>query len=199
MKSASFLIAFLLLAFSCTSRQEKFEAKMNLLQNDDNGGLNRYQTFIDSFRSANGKYPESLNEVYDYAESTSNYFYTIEEIEQNHFVDVFSKKGEWVGYFPLYDSTDTEIVSYVILSAGIDGKLDNKLASGEKLHMDDWSQRLKLYNPNEYDEIDADSLYPYTAYPVMNTLKYPPAYNAEDEKHGDKDMLLRVKHLYNIE
>ena len=82
-----------------------------------------YIPLIDDFNKLEGRFPDSLYEVYlsykhDYPEE-------IGYIEIIHFIDIFSKKGRWVGYFPIYNSDDSQIISYLILSAGIDGKLDN--------------------------------------------------------------------------
>jgi hypothetical protein len=94
-------------------------------------GREGYHILIDCFKDVEERYPDSLREVYlaykyDYPED-------IDVIELRHFIDVFSKNKEWVGYFPIYDDEGSQIVSYVILSAGIDGKLDNVLASSDKL------------------------------------------------------------------
>jgi len=153
---------------------------MNKLQ--DLLSVERYNELIDSFKEVYGKFPDSLNEVYlTYKQS---YPEEIKRIELRHFMDIFNKKGRWIGYFPVYNSDGSEIISYIVLSAGIDGKLDNVFDSSDKLHLDDWKQKLHLYNPDEFDNR------------AKAYIEERP-YSAREEKSGNKDLLLYVHHLSN--
>ena len=69
--------------------------------------------------------------------------------------DVF-KAGDWTAfepdfpyYIPLYDRQSGKIVSCLLLCAGIDGKIDNKIAEGEKIYTDEWRKKIKAYNMRE--------------------------------------------------
>jgi hypothetical protein len=155
----------------------------------------QYNTLIDCFKEVDGRFPDSLREVYlaynhDYPED-------IGQIELRHFIDVFSKDKEWIGYFPIYDNEDTQIVSYVILSAGIDGTLNNVINSSDKLHLNNWKQKLKLYNPDEFDGISiySDEYDKNEVYPLKVDIDKPLPYNAREAKSGDKDLLIVVHHF----
>lgn len=169
---------------ACSANKQKiYDEKMNEIQLTI--GSENYNWAIDSFRDVNGRFPDSLNDVYlAYKHDNPD---DIKVLEARHFIDIFSKKKEWVGYYPIYGSGDTTIISYVILSAGIDGKLDNVPDSSNKLHLDDWQQKLKLYAPAEFDGVYSDT------YARWGDKAYP--YNAADEKSGNKDLLIHVYRL----
>ncbi len=178
--------------FSCSGNGQKaYDEKLMELQGKI-GGLG-YEDLINNFIKVDG-FPESLDEVYFVYKR--EYPKDIEVMEILHFIDVFSRKGEWVGYVPLYGPGDSLIVSYLLLSAGIDGKLDNVLDPGVKLHLDDWRQKLALYNPDEYDGMDQIGLLgPASDYAIKGSLFKVPPYNAKDERRGKKDLLIYVHHL----
>jgi len=187
-----FIISIL---FACSSDNKKLhEEKMNVLQNLILG-LDKYNTPIDDFKEVKGRFPDSLYEVYlAYKHDNPE---EIGYIELYHFMDIFNKKGRWIGYFPIYNSDDSQIISYLLLSAGIDGKLDNVNNPSNKLHLDDWKQKLKLYNPDEFDDgvnifsndFDGDSV-PCTKIDI----EHP--YSTREEKLGNKDLLLHVNHMW---
>jgi hypothetical protein len=166
---------------ACSSDNQKlYEEKIDKLQLKITG-LESYDILIDTFKEVEGRFPDSLEEVYlaykhDYPED-------IGIIERHHFMDIFNKKEKWIGYFPIYNSDNSQIISYLILSAGIDGKLDNIYDPCSKLHLDDWKQKLDLYNPEEFDE-------GIKGYLEKST------YNAREEESGNKDLLIFVYHLW---
>jgi len=182
-----FVFIICLLPLACSpNKQEMYEEKMLNLQLKIGNEI--YNELIDSFREFAGKYPDSLREVYlAYKDS---YPKDIENIELRYFIDVFSKNEEWVGYFPIYDDEGSEIISYVILSAGIDGKLDNVVDPSEKLRIDNWKQKLKLYNPDEFDEVTTFvDKFNERQVCYKGNIEHRP-YNAKEEKFGGKDLLI---------
>jgi hypothetical protein len=181
--------------YSCSNNgQELYKEKMDDLQFKLEFG--RYNMWIDVFKEIEERFPNSLNEFYlAYKRDSPK---DINFIEQHYLIDVFSKKKEWVGYFPIYNSDDSEIISYLILSAGIDGKLDNVNDPSNKLHLDDWKQKLNLYNPNEFDEginIFSDEFDERMRPNYKGRIEERP-YNAREEKSGNKDLLIFVHHLW---
>jgi hypothetical protein len=192
MKRFYILSCVALLFFCCESREKAYEEKVSAIQNAI--GISNYNVLIDYFKDTDKRFPASLSEVYMAYKHT--WPDDIKQIELRHFVDIFSRQGEWVGYFPIYDSKDSLIVSYLLLSAGVDGKLDNVTDSLSKLHINDWKQKLVLYNPDEYDGmVFKDSLHSNEAYAIKGDLEKIPPYNAKDEKNGSKDLLIHVHHL----
>ena len=191
-----FYILIISLLFSCSFQENKkqYAQKMMALQNFMR--VSDYSILIDSFKEVDGRFPDSLNEIY----LVYKHYYPedIGNIELSHFIDIFNKKRRWVGYFPIYNSDDSEIISYLILSAGIDGKLDNFNDSANKLHVDDWKQKLNLYNPDEFDGIniytenfDESGQYGYARKAYIEARPY----SAKEEKSGNKDLLVHVHHL----
>jgi hypothetical protein len=197
MKWICLLVAFAFFACSGSRREAIYKEKINEIELKM--GSDAYNGHIDDIHAVGGKFPDSLEDVFAVFKQQFESDRDIETFKIRHFIDVFSKNGEWVGYYPLYDSTDTEIVSYVILSAGIDGKLGNKLAPGEKLHMDDWAQKLALYNPDEYvGAVLRDTPVGGDQFMYTRGLRNIPPYSARDERSGKKDLLIYVHHLVYI-
>jgi len=174
-RSYIFIVIFLLFFCSC-NKKKLYEEKMEDLQHKLEFG--RYNVLIDYFKD-DGRFPNSLMEIYLASKGSSS---SIDAwfIEQHYYIDVFSKNGKWIGYYPIYNSDDSEIISYILLSAGIDGKLDNVLAPSDKLHLSDWKEKLKLYNPDEFDKCERD-------------IEERP-FSAREERSGKKDLLIRVYH-----
>lgn len=54
-------------------------------------------------------------------------------------------KGRFL-YIPIYDRKTDVIISIITLSAGIDGKMDNKSLENLKLYSDNWHDVIKFYN-----------------------------------------------------
>ena len=187
-----FIISMLL---ACSSNNQKlYEETMEELQLML--GVFQYNMCIDYFEEVEGRFPDSLCEVY-----LAYKHYNPEEIgftEKKHFIDIFSKKGKWIGYFPIYNSDDSEIISYLLLSAGIDGKLDNVHDPSNKLHLDDWKQKLSLYNPDEFDDgvnIFSDE-FDERMRPCNKAHIEKRPYNVREEKSGKKDLLIFVNHIW---
>lgn len=170
---------------SCISnRRTSYEDKINELNLRIEGIANPIE-LIEGFKEKEGLYPESLKEVYDVYKN--DYPDDISQIVQVHFLDEFSSKNEWFGYIPIYDSKDSCIISFLLLSAGIDGKLDNIHSSHDKFHLDDWDERLSLYNLSQYKELDGEQGIDYT---IKRSVGINIPYSAYYEKHGNKDLLI---------
>ena len=213
MKRVYIFIISLLFSCSLSDSQKLYEETMDELQLRL-GALCNYHSLINNYKETEGIFPDSLTEVYLFYKHY--YPEEINQIELCHFMDIFNKKGRWVGYFPIYDLEDTQIISYLLLSAGIDGNLNNVLGSSDKLHLDDWKQKLKLYNPDEFD--DGVSIYSddfdgqvgmylsslddinnynpseYKLYGRKASIEKRP-YSAKEEKSGNKDLLIYIHHL----
>ena len=121
--------------------------------------------------------------------------------------------GDWTAfdldipyYIPLYDRQSGKIVSCLILCAGIDGKIDNKIEDGEKLYTDEWRKRIKAYNmiditfPEKFKNAKPGVITKPTDVLTMPAEKYPNGFppifrenfTVEDLLHGGKDIILHV-------
>lgn len=52
-------------------------------------------------------------------------------------------------YIPLYDYYKKVPVSFIFLSAGVDGKMDNEIAPSDTLYLNNWRAKLDVYNYEE--------------------------------------------------
>ena len=198
MKMKYLYLLLTILLFSCSlEKQRWYETKKEWLETLM--GISSYNILIDNFKEINGRFPDSLEEVYLVYKH-----YNPEEIgsiEYWHFIDVFNEKGRWIGYFPIYDSNDSIMISYILLSAGIDGKLNNVFDTSDKLHLDDWKQKLNLYNPDVFDNVK-ENFYKMAEKNFVEDGEYSGKsifdeliYTAKEEKSGSKDLLIHVDYL----
>ena len=121
--------------------------------------------------------------------------------------------GDWTAfesdipyYIPLYDRQSGKIVSCVILCAGIDGKIDNQIAEGEKIYTDEWKEKIKAYNtmetsnrglhawvtPETAPDYPDPKLYEETEFPGGITCAMIWPLSLEDLLNGGKDLILHV-------
>ena len=134
-------------------RVKKYNKKANkeISENIDNSKYSWY--FDDVFTTNNDQYFE-VHTSKDYINALKPMFnndISEEEIKmklrsnlQFFFIDPFSKQKEDLKYYPIYNPKE-EIKGYVLLSTGIDGKIDNLLSS--KLYKKDYKKStFKLYD-----------------------------------------------------
>ena len=63
--------------------------------------------------------------------------------------DPFSRDSCEIQYVPLYDYETKKPVSFILLSAGVDGKMDNKITPSDTLYLNNWWAKLDVYNYEE--------------------------------------------------
>ncbi len=124
--------------------------------------------------------------------------------------------GDWTAfepdfpyYIPLYDRQSGKIVSCLLLCAGIDGAIDNKIGEGEKIYTDEWRKKIKAYNLWETEIRDHPYYFgtfiedfhenpgKYQKYkdiemPGGMTMHKFHAFTVEDLIHGGKDLILHL-------
>ena len=135
------------------------------------------QTLIELWKDVDNIFPAAMTEIYEEISISSPE--EMETMELVHFRDNLSRKHRWVLYVPLYSEESDSIESYILVSAGIDGKLDNVLPDSVKLHRSDWKQKLKLYNTNEFQDLS-----------VNRPLLHESVFNLRDYWFGKKDLLI---------
>ena len=102
----------------------------------------------------------------DYYEE-SNYY---DSLFQNNIVETIHLEGEEVlAYYPIYNRNNGKRESFVLLSAGIDGKMNNNIT--DTLYMDSWWTQLKIYN---FQEIMANTFFKqaYNRIFIMTTHRF---------------------------
>ena len=68
---------------------------------------------------------------------------------QQFLTDPFARDGGEFLYIPLYDYYKKVPVSFIFLSAGVDGKMDNEIAPSDTLYLNNWWAKLDVYNYEE--------------------------------------------------
>lgn len=97
-----------------------------------------------------GYFPESMDDAVAFVQKT--YWPDMKEEDlraQQLLTDPLAKNKEELQYFPLYDYRTKRPVSFLFLSAGIDGKIDNKLSHNDTLYVHNWWADLNVYNYEE--------------------------------------------------
>lgn len=104
--------------------------------------IGSYEMYLADFFINNGRYPYSSKELID----SINNQHDIELGDFNIFrQDLFSKKGELLRYYPLYDRKGN-CVSFLILSSGIDGKFNTPEVFFDTVYLDSWWNKIDVYN-----------------------------------------------------
>lgn len=110
-------------------------------------------------------------------------------------------------YIPLYDYYKKVPVSFIFLSAGVDGKMDNEIAPSDTLYLNNWWAKLDVYNYEEaillqdfcerWDETsnvfgEVESLDYYPPYPDI------PRFRMTDYLWGKKDWIVQLGPLTGL-
>ena len=118
---------------------------------------------------------------------------------QQFLTDPFARDGGEFLYIPLYDYYKKVPVSFIFLSAGVDGKMDNEIAPSDTLYLNNWWAKLDVYNYEEaillqdfcerWDETsnvfgEVESLDYYPPYPDI------PRFRMTDYLWGKKDWIV---------
>lgn len=109
-----------------------------------------YQQLPMVYYNTVGYFPESMDDAVTFVQKT--YWPDMKEEDlraQQLLTDPLSKNKEELQYFPLYDYRTKRPVSFLFLSAGIDGKIDNKLSHNDTLYVHNWWADLNVYNYEE--------------------------------------------------
>ncbi len=121
--------------------------------------------------------------------------------------DSFARnEGQPLAYYPIYNPSTRKRESFIVLSAGIDGELDNLFSEKDSLYIDSWWEKVDLYNLQgffvdkyksyckarsteflqEYEPADCEMLVS-----VAEELTYP-EFSLADYFFGKKDLLLQL-------
>ena len=147
----SVITILLLLGFGTTrcylsSKYKKIAERMRTdykdIPNQQQLPLSFYLTF--------GYFPRSMDEALDFYHREVRPDVPKEHIRaQQRLQDPFSRDSCEIQYVPLYDYETKKPVSFILLSAGVDGKMDNKITPSDTLYLNNWWAKLDVYN---YDE-----------------------------------------------
>ena len=116
----------------------------------DNYALRGQQSMPMWYEDETGYFPHSLDEaiaLYKQVVWPDDPSVTEKTLRmQQLLTDRFSKDGEEIQYIPLYDYYTRRPASFILLSAGIDGKLDNHISASDTIYLQTWWTQLDVYN-----------------------------------------------------
>lgn len=104
----------------------------------------RLRGMIDSYFTLNGEYPRTLLDV-DSVFGEKVHFVNMDQLRNSSYrflVDPFS--GNFLQYLPIMDSISEKAIGFYVLSAGIDGRVDNT----------EVGESMKLYDTLEFSIYD---------------------------------------------
>jgi len=100
-----------------------------------------------SFANSNYNLPDVLAEIINvqYKEKKDREF-----LMHSFYNDPLNSVGDGLLYLPLYNRLNKKKESFLIISAGIDGKLNSKFTVGDTIYDDDYFNKFDFYNLEEY-------------------------------------------------
>lgn len=109
-----------------------------------------YQRLPLEYYNSFGYYPRSMDEAVDFYQQTYWPNMAKKDLRAQQFLtDPFARDGGEFLYIPLYDYYKKVPVSFILLSAGVDGKMDNKITPSDTLYLNNWWAKLDVYNYEE--------------------------------------------------
>ena len=140
------LVGFIVFKCYLTCKYDKLMSRII----SDNQLTATYQQLPMVYYDTVGYFPESMDDAVAFVQKT--YWPDMKEEDlraQQLLTDPLTKNKEELQYFPLYDYRTKRPVSFLFLSAGIDGKIDNKLSHNDTLYVHNWWADLNVYNYEE--------------------------------------------------
>lgn len=109
-----------------------------------------YQRLPLEYYNSFGYYPRSMDEAVDFYQQTYWPNMAKKDLRAQQFLtDPFARDGGEFLYIPLYDYYKKVPVSFIFLSAGVDGKMDNEVTPSDTLYLNNWWVKLDVYNYEE--------------------------------------------------
>ena len=95
-----------------------------------------YQRLPLEYYNSFGYYPRSMDEAVDFYQQTYWPNMAKKDLRAQQFLtDPFARDGGEFLYIPLYDYYKKVPVSFILLSAGVDGKMDNEVTPSDTLYL----------------------------------------------------------------
>ena len=165
-----FAILLLILVISSVvfAKINKQEKKYTIIINELNNRIidGKFSNKFSYYYLNNNHYPVSIKEYIawlNFKNKDEMFFYN------KYMTDLFSNTNQQLVYIPIYDRKTEIPVSYILLSAGEDGKIDNN--QFEKLYTNNWFEKIQAFNLNEViSQLKKTDIY----YPIFRkkTKKY---------------------------
>lgn len=134
--------------------KQQYNKKMQVIHNEKYATL--YEKEYTDYYVENKSYPKNIDELFEYRQAQFDHLLDKKVFFMNEIGEDPFSKGNNIHYIPLYDRHSKQRISFILLSAGIDGDWDNCIQDTDTLYMDTWWTSLKIYN---YDEVVLESDY----------------------------------------
>jgi len=203
----------------------------NFLEVEDRWmGITGYYYFYDTYAYYNNlELPQTLEPIMEEQKKFADYIKDPEHINYiiyYYFKDFLSReKPGLIHYIPLYNSHNMKREGYILLSAGIDGKINNRYDWSDTLFISDFKneediqKKLKLYEKSNLYTDNLDDIAEYIEYSDTGLSFYDPdnkyrkkiLFNIFNYFFGKKDILIASKnyvenyknkgksHVYNLD
>jgi len=142
-----FILSMLILAFILVlyryynkSRREYYNS-FNSIQNVKTGA--RYELLLSQYFFDNWECAKNLEEVIPYESHDPKY----ESLKERYFKDFLSSRKGFINYVPLYNRLNLKREAFLIISAGIDGKINNVINEEDTIFIDEFEEKFRFYNP----------------------------------------------------
>lgn len=110
------------------------------------------------------EFPRSLSEIPSYSIDSS--------FNKNYFRDPLGDKNEKLIYFPLFDKLNNKFDSYMIVSRGIDGQLNNAFNSSDTVFKSEIFDKFNFYNELCWKDFENYSTCDSILNSKFNLIKY---------------------------
>ncbi len=133
------ILFVIVLFFLLILRQKKqYEEMFNRINQRKVGGY--YDIYYMQFFDDNFECPQNTNEIIDSSFSKEDIKFLFE--------DPLSRKKELIKYIPIHNRNNLNREGFVLLSSGIDGKFNHRNLLKDTLYIDNFYEKLNLYNNN---------------------------------------------------
>jgi hypothetical protein len=141
-----------------------------------------YITPLNSEYEINNEYPKSIEEFKPILKDAALNKDEINSFYERHFIDYFSnQRNQYIIYHPIYDGLKKKRKGFVILSRGIDEKVNNM--NMDSLFEYNWLSKIKAYNKQRFSFNSLDSI------KIRNYKKF----NFLDALFGKKDYIVHYQ------
>jgi hypothetical protein len=155
--------------FSCNNRSD-YDRKFNNIQ-ELKGSYVLSLPFLDYLEQFS-EFPLELVDL-----NQINGFNQIYEAYMEYYIDSLSKEMSYFKYSPVYNITDNKRYGYILYSAGVDGKHNNKIDKSDTIYGSEVFEKYRFYN----------SLKPYCNGITRDTIS---DYSIFKQLFGKKDYLI---------
>jgi len=164
--TAGILVSVLLCYFYSAIKKKYIENFLELYERSWVVGALYDTPYVDYSFNNNLELPETFEDIRkelkkDFDDNLDDVQYGYDDYINDYVRDFLSKEAPgFIHYIPLYNPDNLKRENFVLLSAGIDGKINNRYDWRDTLFLNDFQDKLKLYDRNKlisiFDDVTAE-------------------------------------------